>query len=297
VEKEIKVIAVIGPTASGKSDLAVSLALEFNGEIVSADSRQAYRGLDIGSGKITPEEMKGIPHHLLDVASPAEIFTVSDYQKLARAAIEGIAGRSKVPFVAGGTGFYVDAALYDLRLPAVTPDQELRKELSLLSTEELLTRLKKLDPRRAETIDRHNPVRLIRALEIATILGAVPEPSDNRPRYRHLKIGIAVETERLQQKIAARLDARLENGLIEEVERLQAKGVSWERLEAFGLEYRYVSLLLQGELSRQESRDQLLQAIIRYSKRQMTWFKRDPGTVWIKDYSEASRAVKNFLDN
>lgn len=184
-----KIIAIVGPTASGKTALSIFLAKAHDGEVISADSRQVYRGLDLGTGKVTAEEMNGIPHHLLDVADPKERFSVSDFQKLGRAAIEDILSRGKLPIICGGTGLYVDTLLNNTALPEVPPNEELRKELEQLPTEKLFTRLEGLDPERAADIDRHNPVRLVRAIEVAEALGKVPKAKTS-DEYEVLKIGL-----------------------------------------------------------------------------------------------------------
>jgi tRNA dimethylallyltransferase len=277
-----KIIVVLGPTASGKSDLAVRLALEHNGEVVSADSRQVYKGLDIGSGKITLEEMKGVPHHLLDVISPKKIFTASDYAKLARKSISNILDRGKIPIVCGGTGFYIDALLYNDTVAPVPPNHEIRKKIDKLSTEELAKKLSELDPDRFASIDTQNRVRLIRALEIVLSTGKPVPKLKQSPRYDAEKIGIMWPMEKLDERIETRLDNRLKGGMVNEVEALHDKGVSWKRLYDLGLEYRYISLYLRGKLSYDEMRNNLLTAIKQYARRQMTWVKRDKEISWIK---------------
>jgi len=177
VKEKPKVIVILGPTASGKSALAIDLALRFNGEVISADSRQVYRGLDIGSGKITKKEMLGIPHHLIDVADPKKIFTADLFQKLSRKAVADILSRGKLPIICGGTGFYIKAAIDSAQLPDVQPDHALRAKLSKKTPEQLFAMLKKKDPARAKSIDPQNPVRLIRALEIVASIGKVPPTS------------------------------------------------------------------------------------------------------------------------
>lgn len=281
-----KILVVLGPTASGKSDLAVKLAIERNGEVISADSRQVYRGLDIGSGKITPEETKGVPHHLLDVASPRKVFSASDYAKLARQAIGDILSRGKLPVICGGTGFYIDAVLYGDAFAPIPPNPEIRRKLGKLKTEELAEKLSELDPERFSSIDAKNRVRLIRALEIVLSTGKPVPKTKKKALYDAEKIGILWPMEELDKRIELRLDKRLSSGMIEEVADLKfprkGKGLSWKRLYELGLEYRYISLYLKGELTREEMRNQLLTAIRQYARRQMTWFKRDKEIEWIK---------------
>ena len=272
---------IVGPTASGKSALAVKLAKKYNGEIISADSRQVYKGLDIGTGKITKKEMAGVPHHLLDVASPKRTFTVSHYQRLAQQKITEIIKRGRVPIIVGGTGFYIEAALGNVNVPPVRPNLKLRKELEQLTVEQLFKKLKQLDRERAETIDAKNPRRLIRAIEIATALGHVPNPKPQPLPYSVIKIGIKIPLPELKLKIHNRLKKRLNQGLIKEVKNLHEKtGLSWKRLESFGLEYRYVAQYLQKQTTKSQMVDQLETAIWHYAKRQLTWFKRDKNIKW-----------------
>ncbi|MDD4930958.1 MAG: tRNA (adenosine(37)-N6)-dimethylallyltransferase MiaA [Candidatus Colwellbacteria bacterium] len=282
VKKIPKIIVVLGPTASGKSDLAVELALKNNGEIISADSRQVYRGLDIGSGKVTDEEMRGINHYLLDVVSPKEIFSASDYAKLARRAVDNIISRGKLPIVCGGTGFYIDALLYEDSVAPIPPNPEIRKKIDKLPTEDLAKMLSGLDPDRFASIDTHNRVRLIRALEIVLSTGKPVPKLEKKLRYDAKKIGIMWPLSILDERIEIRLDQRLKDGMTDEVERLHKKGLSWKRLYDLGLEYRYISLYLRGKISYDEMRNQLLTAIRQYARRQMTWFKRDKEIKWIR---------------
>lgn len=268
-----KIIVVCGPTATGKSDYAVDLALKINGEIISADSRQVYKGLNIGSGKITTEEMRGVPHYLLDVADPKDVFSVLQYQQLATKAIEEIIARGHTPILCGGTGLYIDAVVYGTVFPAVEPNEELRESLLEFSTEELSDRLEKLDPRRYEDIDTKNKVRLIRAIEIATALGSVPESKKSLQYdvdWRYLDF----DDEILKKRIHDRLYKRIDSGMIEEVEHLHYEGVSWERLESLGLEYKYLALYLQDKIDKETMLQELEMAIWHYAKRQKTWFKK-----------------------
>ncbi len=294
-----KIIVILGPTASGKSDLAVKIAQRSNGEIISADSRQVYKNLDIGSGKITKKEMRGIPHHLLDIASPKKTFTVTQYQKLAKKAIKKILAKGKIPIICGGTGFYIDSLIYDYQLPIVPPQPKLRKRLEKKSIEELFKKLKKLDPRRAGDIDRRNKRRLIRALEIILTtkkpIAVLRKYQDKKTSYDFLKIGIKKLPEELKKLIIQRLKKRLKQGLIKEVKNLHKKGLSWQRLDNLGLEYRYVSRYLRGLISKEEMVKTLEKEIYRYAKRQMTWFKRNKEIKWVERRKDASKLVKKFL--
>lgn len=279
-----KILVIVGPTASGKSGLAVKLAKEFDGEVISADSRQVYKGLTIGTGKITKKEMKGVRHHLIDVADPRRQFTVAKYVKLAQKTIQTILKRGRLPIICGGTGFYVEALVDGIALPDVPADTKLRARLSKLSAEKLLKQLKKLDPVRAHQInqntsDRHNARRIIRAIEIATARKRT-EPVVKKPLYNPIFIGLKVPREELKKKIKTRLLKRLRSGMIAEARRLRAQGLSWKRMEELGLEYRYLARFLQGKMDKSAMIKKLEIEIGRYAKRQMTWFRRDTRIRW-----------------
>ncbi len=291
------VIVIVGQTSSGKSDLGVRLAKKFNGEIISADSRQIYRGMDIGSGKIAKKEMRGIPHYLLNVASPKTKFTVVQYRKKAYGAIKIILKRHKIPFVVGGTGFYVKALTEGINLPGVKPDWKLRKKLGEKSIKELFSKVKKFDPARAKTIESKNKRRLIRALEIILTTGKpVPSPGQNPPPYEILMLGIKKSKRELERAIKKRLLKRLRRGMLMEVKKLHTEGVSWKRLEKFGLEYRYCALYWQKKLDYKEIVQKLQKEIENYAKRQMAWWKKDERIHWIKTSEEAEKLLKNFLE-
>ncbi len=296
--KKPKIVVILGPTASGKSSLAVKIAKKFNGEIISADSRQVYKGLDIGSGKITKKEMRGIPHHLLSVASPKRIFTVSQYQKLAKRALKGIVRRWKMPIVCGGTGLYIDALIYDYSFPEVAPNAVLRKRLEKLSTAQLFAKLKSFNLSRAQTIDKFNRRRLIRAIEIAQSKNSLV-PFEKVSPYDVLKIGIKIDKETLEKKIKTRLVKRLRQGMIEEIQDLRypknGNGLSWQKLDNFGLEYRYISCYLREFIAKEEMNESIIKESLKYAKRQMTWFKRDKEIIWIENEKEALAAIKDFL--
>ncbi len=310
-----KLIVILGPTSSGKSELAVKLAKKINGEIISADSRQIYRGMDIGTGKITPDTKnssnfstgqvkkkyifthKGIPHYLLDVASPKRKFTVVQYRKLALRAINKVFKKNKIPILCGGTGFYIQAVVDGIIIPEVPPDWKLRKKLEKKTVKELFNQLKKLDPQRAKTIERKNKRRLIRALEIVMkTKKPVPSLKKNPLPYPALIIGIKKEKEELKKLINKRLLKRLKQGMVAEVKKLRKSGVSWKRLEEFGLEYRFISQYLQKKLkSKDEMVNFLQKEIEHFAKRQLTWFKRDKRIIWVKNYQEAESSIKEFL--
>ncbi len=300
-----KLIVVVGLTASGKSDLAVEIAKKFNGEIISVDSRQVYKGLTIGTGKITKTEMRGIPHHLLDIANPKNTFTASDFITKGNKAIADIIKRRKVPILAGGTGFYLSALLGEVSLPHVPPNKKLRASLEKLSNTELLSRLKKIDPERADIVDSSNQPRIIRAIEIASVIGKTPKNIPESP-YEVLKIGIEVDKEVLDKRINARLMSRLRKGMLAEAVKLHKNGLSWKRMESLGLEYRYMARHLKGEITKEEMIKLLNTKIRQYAKRQRTWFKRDKEIKWFTqskvegftktEVKKIEKEVCDFLD-
>ncbi len=299
-----KVLVILGPTAVGKSDLAVEMALNITGlkrgiptfgrtgestskspvlgEVISADSRQVYTELDIGTGKITKKEMKGVPHHLLDVMNPKKVFSVELWKKHTEKAIKDIISRGKLPIICGGTGFYIQSIVDNITLPDVPANTKLRKELSLKSTDELFALLKKLDPKRARNIDAKNPVRLIRAIEIATVLGNIPKAKKVKSDYEFIQIGLTLPLEILRKKIHTRLLSRMKKGMLAEAKKLHAQGLSYKRMEALGLEYRYLALYLQKKITKQEMLEKLDIEIGQYARRQMQWFKRDARIKWFE---------------
>lgn len=292
-----KVLVILGPTASGKSDLAVFLAKKFTGEVISADSRQIYKGMDLGTAKITKKEMQNIPHHLLSVADPRRQFSVSQYQKLANQKITEILSKGKLPIICGGTGLYIDAVIDNVQFPNIPPNQKLRNKLEKLSLTELFKKLKKLDSVYAKKIDKNNPRRLIRALEIIMISKKSMPKIIKQRNYNVLKIGIKKDLNVLKQQINQRTNKRIKNGMIKEVQNLHQKGLSWRKLYNFGLEYRFISLYLQKQLTKKQMMEQINTSSIQYIKRQMTWFKRDQNIKWIKNRPEAEKIVRIFLKN
>lgn len=313
-------LIIVGPTSSGKSELAVQLAKRFNGEIVSVDSRQIYKGMDLGTGKVPgrwiasshPERSEGslkskifvyksIPHHLIDFQNPARQYSVARFQKDAKKIIANILKRGKLPIICGGTMHWIDAVVYNQELPNVKPNPKLRAKLEKQSANVLFKRLEKLDPARALTIDKFNKRRLIRALEIILTTGKpvpiLPKSYKLIPKsYSAFWLGITLPQTVLYKKIEKRLHERIKAGMLKEISKLHQSGLSWKKLESFGLEYKYISLYLQKKISQEEMIEQLLFAIKHYSKRQMTWWKRNNEIVWIKpDVEKACKLTKKFL--
>lgn len=268
------ILVILGPTASGKTRLAVAAARHLDGEIISADSRQVFKRMDIGTGKDL-EEYDGIPYHLIDILEPGEEFSVFAFQQFFSEAFNDISGRGRLPVLAGGTGLYLDAALRGYTLSRVPENPLLREELSSLSLEDIAARLPLLDKslqNRTTLLDRD---RLVRAVEIAHY---DHENSDVQslamPALHPVVFGIRIERELLRKRITERLKKRLEEGMIEEVRQLLEEGVPAERLESYGLEYRFVSRYLRGEIRRNDMFQKLNSAIHDFAKRQETWFRR-----------------------
>ena len=291
-----KLIVIVGPNASGKSEVAVIIARKFNGEVISADSRQVYKGMNIGSGKITKKEMMGVRHHLLDVAACRSVFTVTRYRKLALAAIKKIQKSGKIPILCGGTGFYIQSVIDGIIIPEVKPDWKLRKNLEQKTVAELFGILKKLDPRRARTIESKNPRRLIRAIEIVkTTKKPVPELKKQPLPYPILIIGIKKSETELKKLIAKRTEKRLKAGMAGEVKKLKESGLSWNKLESFGLEYRACAQFLQKKITRAEMIENIKKEDWQYAKRQIMWFKRDTRVKWTKNKTQAAMLAKKYM--
>ena len=272
-----KLIVIMGTNASGKSGLGVELAARYGGEVVSADSRQVFRGLDLGSGKITPEETKGVPHHLIDVCEPGDFFSMADFQRLAYAAIDDILSRGKLPFLVGGTGLYVDAVAEGYELSDIEPDLALRAHLETFETPALYEMLKEKLP--DTDIDPKNRNRVMRALE--RLAADDYHPGKRNPRYETLKLGVTWPREILKARIDERLERRLNQGMVQEVQKLLDAGVSTEFLMKLGLEYRYLTRYLLGEMGYDQMVLELGNAIKKFAKRQMTWFRREENLHWL----------------
>lgn len=283
-----KIIVIIGPTASGKTGLGIQLARQFNGEIISADSRQVYRGMDIGTGKdlddyvindkfpISNSQTIKIPYHLIDVVEPTEVYDLARYKRDAETAIADILERDKLPIVVGGSGLYLEALVNNFSLSTIKADLKLRDRLEAMSLEEVFDELNQKNPSFVAKInhsDRHNKRRLIRYVEVFAQSGSVSEKGE--VKYDALIIGLDWPRAELNQRIHTRLMQRLdEQDMVEEVNNLNRQGVTWERLESFGLEYKFISWYLQEKLDYDEMVSRLETAICQFAKRQMTWFRR-----------------------
>ena len=315
-----KLLVIVGPTSSGKSELAVRVAKKFNGEIISCDSRQIYEGMNLGTGKVNGKWLipkndgrqkleyryKNIIHHCIDFVNPKQQYSAALFQRNAKKAILDIIKRGKLPILCGGTANWVDAVVYDQKIPDVKPNFALRQKLEQLSTVRLFAALRKRDPVRAKTIDKHNRRRLIRALEIiystglpVPTLSVIPEAtsaSEELSGIHTLWLGMALPQTDLYKKIDRRLKQRIKQGMLKEVRRLHTSGLPWKNLEDFGLEYRFVSRYLRSIITYDELILQLSLAIKHYSKRQMTWWKRNSNIVWIKtDFKKSVKLVEKFL--
>ncbi|MFA4871974.1 MAG: tRNA (adenosine(37)-N6)-dimethylallyltransferase MiaA [Patescibacteria group bacterium] len=333
-----KLIVILGPTACGKTKLAARLAAKYNGEIVSADSRQVYRGMDIGTGKDLKDYavkfkiqinpllaspfvrgrkirqgrgiIKKIPHHLIDVVNPMTEFNVAKYQKMAYRAIDDILKKGKQPFLVGGTGLYIDAVVKGFWFQKNTKtlkhkntktqkqkNKLIREELSPLILSQLLARLKRIDLATYKIIDKNNRRRVQRALEIYYETGRPKSelPENKKPPYEILILGVKFPPKEIYKKIDSRLELWFKEGMINEVKKLRKRGVSWKRLEDFGLEYRWVARYLQQKINYKELAAALKKAIHNFAKRQITWFKRNEEIIWLENYHQAEEQIKWFL--
>lgn len=279
-------IVILGPTAIGKTELSLSLCEQFNGEVISADSRQIYRGMDIGTAKATPAEQARIPHHLIDIREPDQVLTVAEYQQLAYAAIDALQQRQKIPFLVGGTALYLRAVVEGLQIPEVPPNPELRAELEARlaaeGVEALFRYLQQLDPLAAAHIDGRNPRRVLRALEIILITGRSKMELEgaNPPPYRILQIGLTRSRESLYQRVDQRVDQMVEQGLLTETERLLELGYPITLPAMTSLGYRQAVDYLQGKRPLAETVSAIKIETHRFVRHQYTWFRRMPTVQW-----------------
>jgi tRNA dimethylallyltransferase len=291
------VLAVVGPTAAGKSDLGVALAEAVGGEVVNADSMQLYRGMDVGTAKLAPAERRGVPHHLLDVWPVTEPASVAAYQALAGAAVADVLARGRVPVLVGGSGLYVRAVLDDLRFPGTDPTlrTRLESELAVAGAPALHARLATLDPAAARSILPTNGRRIVRALEVVELTGGpftatLPEPAAGPPRYDAVQVGLDRPPAELDELIAARVDRMWARGLVEEVRRLLAAGLADGRTASRALGYRQVLDALAGACTMDEARAATVRATRKFARRQRSWFRRDTRVTWLDGGSPALAA-------
>lgn len=308
-----KVIAILGPTASGKTDLGLALAKEFHGEVVSADSRQIYKKMDIGTAKPKADYrlqttdynsegyvVEGVPHHLMDIVDPGEDFSLADYKKLALAAIDNILRRGKLPILVGGTGLYIRALVDNFDIPKIKPSKKLRQQLEKKSLPQLAALLKKVDPASARQIDLKNPRRVLRALEVFILSGEsfFAQRTKSAPLFNVLQIGLDLPRAELFARIDRRVEAQIKEGLVEETKKLVKQKYGWHLPSMSGIGYKQIGFYLRDEMNLAEAVALLKRDSRRYAKRQLTWFNKDKRIHWLKgaDYESARRLVKEFLE-
>ncbi len=291
-----KLIVILGPTASGKTKLSIKLAEDFNGEIVSADSRQIYRGMNIGTAKVTKKEQSKIPHHLIDILNPGQDFNVALYKELAVKKIKEIQGKNKLPFLVGGTGLYIKSVVENIKFPKVPPQKELRKELERKNKEELFKIYKKLDPEGAKKIKKGNKRRLIRAIEVSKITGKPfwSQRGKGKKIFDSLQLGIKPSKEDLNKRIEKRVKEMIRLGLEQETKKL-VKEYGWiPLLQTIG--YQEWKEYFEGKTRKEEVKKQIILHTNQFAKRQVTWFKKNKNIHWIQDYKKAKRLIKDFLE-
>ena len=292
-----KLVSIVGTTASGKSSLGIELAEHYGTEIVSADSRQVYRHLDLGTGKVTPEEMARVKHHLIDILDLNEPFSMAEFQPLAYNAIDGIASRGMLPLLVGGTGLYTRSVVEGYTLVDVPPNEELRASLAEKGADELRAILATYGV--TEVAGEVSERRMIRMIEKLT--AGVSAESESQPRYDVLQLGMTFDRDTLYRRILERLDARIKDGMIEEVENIVKMGATPEFLEKLGLEYRYTYRYISGQYpSFEDYRAELYKEICHFAKRQMTWFKKEKSIIWLDTsadpFAEARELIDKFME-
>ncbi|ASY12166.1 tRNA dimethylallyltransferase [Candidatus Planktophila dulcis] len=298
-----KVIVICGATATGKSDIAIEVAQELGAEIINADSMQLYRGMDIGTAKLTVEERKGFPHHLLDVLDVSEDSTVAWYQEQARAAITEIHGRGKDAVIVGGTGLYIKAILDDLNFPDTDPEvrAKLEAELAEFGAAALFTRLEELDPAAALAIDRANSRRVIRALEVIEITGlpfTANLPREDSSRYPDaLQFGLVMDREHLRERIDQRVDRMWDTGFVDEVDRLISQGIGNGSTAQRALGYAQIIAMRSGTMTEEEAKEDTKRASRQYARRQETWFSRDARIQWVAQHQPRLETILQKINS
>lgn len=302
-----KIVVILGPTASGKTALSLKLAKEFNGEIISADSRQVYKYMDIGTAKEPGEwqevdgkkvyMVEGVPHHLIDFLEPDEEFSTGLFKKKSLEIIKDILSRGKVPFIVGGTGLYISAVTENLEIPKVKPDKKLREKLEKQDLEKLIEELKNIDPLSIQQIDLKNKRRVIRALEVVMTTGKsfVEQQDRGESLFEILKLGLDMPREKLYERINKRVDEQMKAGLLEETKKLVDLGYSWKLPAMSGIGYKQMGMYLRGEVDLEEATRILKRDTRHYAKRQMIWWKKDKEIKWVDDYKKTKKLVNKFL--
>jgi tRNA dimethylallyltransferase len=291
-------IVIAGPTASGKSKLAMQIAKKFDGEIINADSRTVYKEMDIATSKPTTKDLSSVPHHLFSIISPEQPFSLANYKKLAEKTIFEIQKRDKIPLLVGGTGLYVDAIVYDFNMAETPPDFEIRNQLNQLPTEELIAKLKELDPDEAQKIDLKNRRKIIRAFEIIKSSNGSETKEKTRKEKPDnvLYLAIDLPREKLYERIDKRIDEWLVAGLTEETKHLILK-YKFDLPSMSSIGYKEISEALVGEITINEAAKIMKKRTRNYAKRQLTWFKRNKDVVWVKNMSEAEKAINSFFES
>jgi len=295
-----KLIVILGPTASGKSEMAIKLAKKFNGEIISADSRQVYKKMDIGTSKITRKEMRGIPHYLIDIIYPNEEFNVAIYKKLAIKKIKDIQKRGKIPFLVGGTGLYIQAIVDNLYFPKISPQKKIREKLEKKTEKELFKIYKKLDPEGAKFIDKKNKRRLVRAIEVCKITGKSfwAQRKKGNPLFNILEVGIKLKEEELTKRIFRRIEKMFEAELEKEVKKLSEKyGFKISPLQTIG--YQEWREYFEKKITKNELKEKIRVHTLQFAKRQETWWKPDRRIRWTpptcRPYQYTEKLIREFL--
>ena len=294
-----KVVVILGPTSTGKTSLSIKIAKEFNGEIISADSRQVYSELNLVSGKVKAEEMNQIPHHMINVVSVGDQYSADTYRIEASKKIREILSRGKLPIICGGTGFYIDSLIFKNSFPEVKPQTEMRNDLDKKSLDELFNILKEIDPERAKGIDSKNKVRLVRAIEVAKSIGKNPPPQTYRDmNYKTLFIGLDMPDDVLKNRIKTRIIDRIKSGMVDEVKRILESEIKKEVLYLLGLDAKFSAMIALNEISESNAIEKLFSETWQYVRRQRTFWKRNKNIKWFdpKNILEISNAVKEFAN-
>ncbi len=301
-----QVIVIAGPTASGKTGLSVEVAKQLHTEIVSADSMQIYRDMNVGTAKVTKEEMGGIPHHMIDIVSPMENYNVSRYVEEAKPIVDEILAKGKIPVIAGGTGLYINSLVYGYDLAPIPVDEAVRAEITAMYEEKggeyLLEELRKIDPKTAERLHPNNARRLIRALEVYRTSGSTISEQEmrtkNAPKPYDVKFFVLdTEREKLYERINRRVDVMLENGLVEEVKSLLEQGIPKTNTSMQAIGYKEIVEYLDGYLTLEEAVEKLKMESRRYAKRQLTWFRRNEGAVWLEATLPVAELCEAVIQN